>query len=235
MAPWWLALPLPVVELVGAGLIARRFKASGYPAFLAYLLTEALWNLAGLYAYWIAALAGTPFRMALRAVALAEVFRLSRSTWTWPEIRRTTLYALVGIAGVTAAVWKESGLSPIESFLAFRQYYHVALAVALWALEIRSRRWPMLEAKRHRAYRLGMTAWMTVLAIGSSFVPGGLGYALWPADNGSPVWMDVRIAVCGCLTLTVAAMTVAMTAGPSKRSARIAGCSRRSNVVQMAA
>jgi hypothetical protein len=228
----WITLLLPAVEIAGAGYLFRRIRWTGYPALMSYLVFESAFNAWNTFDYRTAVLVGMLPRMALRAWVVWEVFRLSRSCWPLSEVRKTAISAVCAVSGVVALLWWRTHLSPLDTFFLARQYYHIGLAAALWALVMRSFRWPMLEHRRNRAYRYGMAVWMTVMAVGSTFTRGGLGYGLF--DYTEDVWMVARLAVCACLAVTAGGLCLGMGVGePYKRAVRIAGCARRSNVIEM--
>lgn len=210
MAPLWLICSLPTVEVLAAWAISRRVSWRKHPALITYLLTEALWQPLA----WL----GVPvepwsrlIQVAIRTAAVFEVLRYSRV-----DVKRRWALCAAGVAVFAAAL---AGMTAPQTLYLARSYYQVMLAAVLAAVAVR--RWwsPMLEPRRHHACRLGLAAWLAVIAVSGSFVRGGLGYRFAPHTR--EVWGWVDVLTYAALVLVVVAMAVAMVAGaPRKVTAR---------------
>lgn len=211
MAPLTLVLSLPAAEIFAAGWLWQRIPARRYPALLCYLLADSMLHLwaavPGQYAD--ASMVGMAPRLALLAWVTVEACRRARASWGVTEARSMSVWAAgaVGLATVAAC----SNLSPLTSWFVARQYAYLSLASVLWALIIRCVRTPVLEHPRDRAYRWGMAAWVSVLGIGSSFTPGGIGFAI--VRPGPLWWGTVQTGVIVSLIAVTIGLCAAMGAG----------------------
>lgn len=204
---------LPAVQVIGAWLICSRLSYQKHPALVAYLITESLWQPLA----WL----GVPIepwarliQIPIRTAMVFEVLRYSRI----PARPRLVIPAL---AASVALAFAARGLTGTQTLYLARQYYHVLLCAALlWAVIWRWRA-PVLECARHRVYRVGAAAWMTVLAASGSFVRGGIGYRIFPHTQAA--WDVVNVLTYAALVVVVGAMAVAMTASaPRKAAAKVA-------------
>jgi hypothetical protein len=227
-----LTLLLLAVEFAGAGFLIYRRLWRDFPASISYLAfcfashAASLWNQP--VALTVSLLPG----FVLRCWMLSEVYARSRSQW---EPREARIMAAIGVGAalaLTAGTWMLEDRPALGNIAAANEYLTLALMGGSWALVARARWWPMLERVRNRAYRAGVAGIMTVLGLSSGFGRGGFAYAFVPQTEDA--WMAVRIGVLGSLSLIVAAMVIGMARQEhSKRVARIAGCAKRSNVVEM--
>lgn len=223
MTPLWLSLLQPLVELAATLWLYRRVNLRRYPAFGLYLLTEACWHLiaaasnadAAYRGYGSLLRAGHPFRMVLRAWVVFEVFQHARVDLDF-RARAKAISAAVIACGVIC-LWTCTGVSPFGSFMLFRQYYQIVLAMALWALCLGA--WPRMElvSQERWAHRYGVLASMTVLALSGTFVDRGLAYSVLPSDPST--WELATLLTYVSLTLTVSGMAYGMTRTAPKRKA----------------
>ena len=99
----------------------------------------------------------------------------------------------------------------------FNQYYHLLLCAALSSIAVR--RWlvPMLECRRHKVYRVGMAAWLAVIAGAGCFVRGGIAYRFFPYSRET--WIAADRAIYIALIVVVSALAVAFVASMPRRKA----------------
>lgn len=195
-------LPLSLVEIGCAGWLLRHIAYKRYPALMFYLVTEAVWHLiAALWAVEYATRIGGPFRMGMRAWVVCEVFwfacvRLSRRQ----RMRAIGVMLLASVFGMLATDVVVH-LTAIEHFFSLRQYFHIALALAIDALVVYVWRHPVPENRDHKAYRIGMSICMSVLALSGTFVSGGFGYAIFPYELRTHTVADYATNVLLALAL----------------------------------
>jgi hypothetical protein len=178
----WIAWLLPIIELGAAARLASRVWRKPYRILLAFLLVEAVSHILLLLSIrWRVAawLFGQPVRMAVRALATLEVLHRGCVPMTAGQRWRAVCWvmSLSLLCCGFFEVWK---LSPMRSFVLFREFFHLILAAALLGLCIHLHREPIAENPDHRYSRLGMTAAMVLLAAAGTFVPNGLGYMIFP-------------------------------------------------------
>lgn len=177
------ALLLPFLEVAAALWLVHRVYWRRYPALLLYLVGDAATitlNVLAAPNWYTGWLAGQPARMLLRTFFCFEILLFGCVRLT----RRSKAQAIASIAlsslaagGVTA--WLV-GLSPWQSFLVFRQYFHLGLAAAVLGLNVHLWRNPIAENAEHRAYRLIGSLMLVRIALSGMFVPGGFGYLVFP-------------------------------------------------------
>jgi len=213
MTPLFLKITLPVVELIGALVLARRITWKKYPAFIAYLASEAIWQ--GLAFDGIS----FPFttrlvQLVVRTLAVLEVLpvQIPRKFvyWAW------ALWAAVSLcAAAPASSW-------LQRVYLFRQYWHIGLCCTLayviaWRLRIPARWRPVLESARGRACRLGMSAYIGVRTISGMFFAGGLAFKLF--RYSSRTLRIVDLLTYSALLVTVLVTVGAMLAAGKERKA----------------
>lgn len=228
MTPLALRLALPAVQIIGALVISRRISWRQHPALIAYLASEGLWRLAELAGIPAWAL---PLQLAIqigiRTAATFEVFAYARLA-----IPARLRGALVGLAlSASAFLAGASSGTPAQRMLLFRQHYLAVLCIALVALVTWRLARPVLECARHRIYRLGLAAWIGVMACAGTFVRGGWGYKILPYSR--EMWQAVELLTYGALVTTIAVMTAAMVAALPRRRAVAAVAVQRRKVVEM--
>lgn len=177
------ALILSLLEVGAVLWLVRRIYWRRYPALLAYLLGDAVAIAATVlfaqnwYAGW---LTSQPVRMLLRAFFCLEILylgcvRLNRAQ----KVRAVAAMAASSLAaGAVTAV--TVGLTPWQSFLVFRQYFHLELAAVAVGLSLHLWRNPIAENSEHRAYRVIGTLMLVRIAVSGMFVRGGFGYVIFP-------------------------------------------------------
>lgn len=204
MTPYALRLALPAVQLIGAVLICRRISWRNHPALIGYLGSEAAWQILALCGFTLPPLAAA-IQLAARTAVVLEVLTFARIHLD-RDVRGTAIG--IALAACAFAAGTNTGLTVRQELYLFRQYYHLVLCATILAAVIRRWRWPMLECARHRIYRLGMAAWLLVIALAGTFVRGGLGYYLLPYDRAT--WEAVNLATYGALLVITGAMAAAM-------------------------
>jgi hypothetical protein len=220
VTPLYLKLAVPAVQLAGGVIISRRISWRAHPAFIAYLASEFLVRLLILADYNLV-LAFTLLRIVVRTAVVFEVLAFARI-----QISREARGRAVGLslAASAFAAGCPQGLILGEKTALFNQYYHLVLCAALlvvvilrWAVPISGHKAkriyqlalvPLRECRRHTVYRLGIAAWLLVVAAAGCFVRGGLGYRLLPYNRST--WAAVDLATYSALLLVVGAMTLAM-------------------------
>lgn len=213
MTPLTLQLALPAVQLVGAVLVGRRISWRKHPALIAYLVSEALGTLLvtafpSLKPYWTCGV-----QIPVRTAVVLEVLTFARMAVERPV---PAICSALGLSIGAAALAHQTRL---EQLYLARQYYLLILCAALVAVVIRRAIWPVLECARHRIYRLGITAWLGVIAIAGTFVKNGLAYRVFPYDKTT--WEAASIATYAVLTVVVGAMCLAMVNLPKKIPAKV--------------
>jgi hypothetical protein len=144
----------------------------------------------------------TPPELAARMVEQADI-----------QPGQRVLEPSVGTGNIAKAIFAAAPVH-LENFFVFRGYFHLVLAVSLWWLVLWWMRQQMIAENRdHRAYRQGMTAWFTNLALAGMFVKGGAGYWVFTFSNG--VWWWANVAAYTWLILNVAWLAWAMTSNIS--------------------
>ncbi len=214
MTTLWLALFLAVCELATYLWLRSRIAYKRYLGLMAYLLIEAACHAGGAYDYQIDTRYSQPLRMGMRAWVVVEVFRFACLNFK-PRERARLIGEAITISGTCAwlvAIWTR--LTPLENFFIFRGYYHIVLAAALWWLVAWwLRKQMVMENQDHRAYRQGMTVWLTIVAIGGLFVNGSAGYWIFPFHKA--VWWWVRVVGMALLAVNVLWMGWRMTSDVS--------------------
>lgn len=215
MTPLTLQLALPVVQLAGVAMVGRRISWRKHPALIAYLVSEALGTLLisafpSLKTLWTCCV-----QIPVRTAVVLEVLTFARMPVKVPSL------AVAGSLGLCAfAATLAPELKLIEKLYLFRQYYHLVLFAALLSVVIRRAIRPVLECARHRVYRLGVTAWLGVIAAASTFVNGGVGFR-W-VSHTPKTWGAVNTVTYGSLILVICVMIVAMVASlPKKIPAKV--------------
>jgi hypothetical protein len=201
-------LLLPALQLAVCGWIIYRIHWRRYPALLTYLVVEALSTTAVLLSgpAWVTTwVFSQPFRMAVRLSLVYEVFRLScrplaRLIDRLKVAAGVIVFSVAGSGIVSVAL----GLSALQSFASFRQFFHLTLALMLAVLYLDVWRNPIGENHEHRYYRTIMTLNMIRIAIGAAFVKGGIGYML------TPYTMTTWKIVDTCSWLAAIALTAAL-------------------------
>lgn len=208
MTPLWLGSLLPAAELSATAWLTRRVDVRRYPALITYLLSESGWHVAAVAQYTLATRYAQPWRIGMRAWVIFEVFRLSCIYLNRAQRIKVVAGAVLSSLVAAAGMRYLSHLSPIESFFIARQYVHLMMAAAMWALCLGA--WPRLRvvSRERSAYRWGVLAWMTVHALSGMFVRGGLGYMLAP--YAMPTWDTVNVASYGALVLTATGLAWGM-------------------------
>lgn len=223
---------LLAIHSAGAGVLIHRTRWRDYPAFMSYLAYSIVAGALALKWYEIVITAGLPLGILLRCWIIVEDYQQTRSQWPRREaiITGSLALGLALVASVGAWVLEDRPL--IGNVFAAGQYPTLALMGFSWAITIRAHWWPMLERRRNRAYRWGVTAILTILGISSTFGRYALAYGV--LHHTQATWEAVRLAVTASLALTVTAMVVGM-AWPEtvKRCARFSGSCRRSNVIEI--
>lgn len=177
MTPLYLSSLLPVAELGSFVLLRRRGALRRFPVLTTYLASEAFWHVAVVCNYQIGTRWAMPLRTGMRALLVLEAFRLScrvLSSRRRALVLGVSAGAAGALAGLTALL---TGLSPLESLMAFREYAHLILAAAMWALCLGAWQPRLQIVSRDRStYRWGVTTMLTVHAITGTFIHHGLGY-----------------------------------------------------------
>jgi hypothetical protein len=204
MTPFTLKLVLPAVQLLGAVLICRRISWRNHPALIGYLGSEAAWQVLALCSFTLPPLAAA-VQLAIRTAVVLEVLSFARVRLE-PEVRGAAIG--IAMAACALAAGATTGLTAQQEMYLFRQYYHLILCATILAAVIRRAQWPMLECGRHKVYRLGMAAWLLVVALAGTFVRGGIGYYLLPYERAT--WEAVNLATYATLIVIVGTMAVAM-------------------------
>ena len=177
------ALLLPFLEVAAALWLVHRVYWQRYPALLLYLIGDAAaitLNVLVAPNWYTGWLTGQPARMLLRTFFCFEILWFGCVRLARPQkaqaIAAIAFSSLVA-GGITA--WLV-GLSPWQSFLVFRQYFHLGLAAAVVGLDVHLWRNPIAENAEHRAYRLIGSLMLVRIALSGMFVPGGFGYLVFP-------------------------------------------------------
>lgn len=194
-----------VVELAGCAWLCRRMAARwrSHPALLAYLASDALGALLG--ALWPAAsLWYMPVWVVVRTWVVYEIALLGRTAMPNKPWR----LAVIAAALCCFAARVTPDLTVVQHIYLARSYYHLALAGAIAAVVWYRWRRPILECARHKACRLGVAAWLLVIAGAGCFVKGGLGYRLFPYTRHT--WELVNTAVYSLLLLVICGLVVGM-------------------------
>jgi len=210
MTPLWVSLLEPLAELTATAFLATKLNSfKRYPALSVYLLTEALWHT--LYAFPatlpIVRLAH-PLRMLARAWVVTELFRLGGVELRDRKRTIVAAVALLACCGAAMLAAFTRHLDPFYTLMVFRQYFHAYLTLALLALELGM--WPRIQivSRERIAYRRGMLAWLTILAVSGMFAGAGLGYGVFPWNDST--YGIVTLATYASLTATVSAMAWGM-------------------------
>lgn len=177
------ALLLPLLEVAAALWLVHRVYWRRYPALLLYLIGDAAaitLNVLAAPNWYTGWLTGQPIRMLLRAFLCFEILwfgcvRLARPRKAQAIVAAACSSLVAG--GITACL---VGLSPWQSFLVFRQYFHLELAAAVVGLGVHLWRNPIAENAEHRAYRRIGSLMLIRIALSGMFVPGGFGYLVFP-------------------------------------------------------
>lgn len=211
MTPLYLRLAVPLIELLAAIVIMRRMSWKAHPALIGYLISEFLTRILSLPNYNLV-LAFTLIRIVARTAVVFEVLKFARVPVP-PEVRGPAVGMALAASAFAAGATR--GLSVGQQTALFNQYYHLLLCVAL--LSIAVRRWimPKLECRRHRVYRVGMAAWLAVVAWASCFVRGGVAYLLVPYK--AETWHRADYTTCVALIIVVSTMAGAMVRSMPKR------------------
>ncbi len=177
------ALVLPVLQLATALWLIRRVHWRRYPALLLYLTGDAAAITANVlfahnwYGGW---LAGQPFRMLLRAALCFEILYFGCVRLNAAERLRALGAVAATSLSAGAATAMLVKLTPWQSLLIFRQYFHLELAAIVAGMNIYLWRNPIGENAEHRAYRQIGSLILVRIAISGLFVPAGFGYLLFP-------------------------------------------------------
>lgn len=230
MTPLSLQLAMPVVQVIGAGVIMSRIPWRDLPALTSLMCSEAFFqglSFGGVplpsWALWV--------RVMVIAAVSAEVLAYARV-----EVSRELRGRAVALALATAAFLASlaPGLTPMQRVYLFRSYFLLAPCAVIVGAAIVRHINPVLEPKRVRAYRLGAVAWILNLTIAGAFVKGGLGYRILPYTLGT--WQTVNLASYAALILTVSGMSLAMwlSVRPKRRGAGAMAAPQVSRVVAIA-
>lgn len=220
MSPLYLRLAVPAIELLAAIVIMRRIPWRSHPALIAYLASEFVTRavvLSDASRYSEIVLALALVRIVARTAVTLEVLTFARVAIP-PEIRGPAVG--LALAASAFAAGCTPGLNVAQSTALFNQYYHLLLCVALSSIAVR--RWlvPMLECRRHRVYRVGMAAWLAVIAGAGCFVRGGLAYRIFPYTKAT--WAAADMATYAALIVVVSVMAWQMVASlPKKVPAKV--------------
>ncbi len=177
------ALILPALQLASAAWLVYRVHWRRYPALLAYLVGDAAAIAANvlLAQDWITGwLSSQPLRMVLRASLCCEIL------WTGcvrlkPAQRARAIVTMTAAALAAGTLLTLAvGYAPWDSFLVFRQFFHLELAAVVCALTVHLRRNPIVENAEHRAYRVIGSLILVRIAIAGMFVRSGFGYLIFP-------------------------------------------------------
>ena len=178
----WIGWLLPIIELGAVVHLASRVWRKPNRMLLTFLLIEAMSQIIVLLsirwrvAAWVT---GQPVRMVVRALATAEV--LHRGCVPMSATQRWRAFGCVtGLSLVCCCLFGALRLSPLRSFVLFREFFHLILASALLGLCILRSREQIAENADHLYSRIGMTAVMVLLAAAGTFVPNGFGYMIFP-------------------------------------------------------
>ncbi len=177
------ALLLPILEVAAALWLIHRIYWRRYPALLMYLTGDAAaiaLNVLVAPNWYTGWLTGQPIRMLLRAFLCLEVLWFGCVRLAAPQkAKAITAIAFSSLAAGGITAWLV-GLSPWQSFLVFRQYFHLELAAAVVGLNVHLWRNPIAENAEHRAFRLIVSLMLVRIALSAMFVPGGFGYLVFP-------------------------------------------------------
>ncbi len=212
VTPLPMQLLLPAVVVFSAGLVVWKFSYREYPALIRFML-------------WCAFFEGYTFRntspfphwlmLAQAAVGMAialEVFTVRRL-----RISREAQGRLVGAMFATSALLAglRMDLTVLQRAYLMRSYLMLMVAAIPAAVTVYRIFRPTLECKRHVIYGVGASIWLLALAGSLSFVPGGLGYVVFPSTMAT--WRIANLAAYIILPLTVAGMSLAMVASAPGR------------------
>jgi hypothetical protein len=177
------ALILSLLEVAAVVWLVRRVYWRRYPALLLYLVGDAAAIATTvLFAqnWTVGWLSSQPLRMALRAFFCFEILYLGCVRLNRSQKARAIAAMAVSSVVAGAATALVVGLTPWQSFLIFRQYFHLELAALAVGLSIHLWRNPIAENSEHRAYRTIGTLMLVRIALSGMFVTGGLGYLIFP-------------------------------------------------------
>ncbi len=211
----WIAWLLPIIELGAAARLASRVWRKPYRVLLAFLVAEAVSQIIVLLsirwrvAVWVSS---QPIRMAIRALATAEVLHRGCVPMTVAQRWRAASWvtSLSLMCCCLFGVWK---LSPLRSFVLFREFFHLTLAAALLGFCIHLWREPIAENADHRYSRYGFTAAIALLAAAGTFVPNGFGYMIFPYTMAT--WKIVDRVQYVAMMVVIPAMAWGMTSNIS--------------------
>lgn len=177
------ALALSLLELAAVFWLIRRLYWRRYPALLLYLVGDAISiAITVLFArnWYVGWLASQPVRMLLRALFCFEILYLGCVRLNGAQKARAiaAITASSVLAGAGTAILV--GLTPWESFLVFRQYFHLELAAVAVGLSVHLWRNPIGENAEHRSFRIIGTLMLLRIAVSGMFVHGGFGYLVLP-------------------------------------------------------
>lgn len=216
MTPLYLQLLMPAVQVIGAGLIISRVTWRHHPALITWLLSEVFFQaltFGGSPAPHWTILAKT----AILSAVCVEVLQYSRIA-----VGREAKGLAIGAALVTAAFLSgiPVSMTVMQRAYLFRSYFLLAPAAVLIGAALVRAVWPVLECRRHKAYRIGAALWIAEVAISGAFVKGGVGYRLLPYTRHT--WDVVNLATYAALIVTVTAMSLAirLSVSPRKRAAQ---------------
>lgn len=217
MTPLLLKLALPIVQFGGAILISRRVSWRKHPALITYLTSEATWQVLALLGVSVH-LWAIPIQIAIRAAVVLEVAKFARIDLSG----RASPFMGLLLAAAAFAAGCAHGFSVTQRVYLFRQYAVLGLCGALGCIVLHRALVTVLECRRHRLYRIGVTAWIAVIAVAGTFVRGGLGYRFLPYTQKT--WSIVDLATYCALIVTVGALALAIagTVPARKVQARVA-------------
>lgn len=203
MTPLLLQLLKSAAIVAGAGIVLYRFSWREYPALISWMLWEV--------AYQVATLGGRDIPPVMMLVqdglclaVICEVIFLSRIDVRLGATVRTFV-AVMAAAKILASL---PDLTAMQEWYLFRSYVLWAAFVVLAGITVRRWTFAIPERKVNRVYRVGMTAWVFVLALSGSFVKGGIGYKIFPYTMRT--WNTMHLISCAAVAVTVLAMSAAM-------------------------
>lgn len=214
---YW-ALFLPLLHVAAALWLIHRVYWRRYPALLVYLLGEAAAITANvlLAQNWLTGwLASQPVRMVLRALLCFEILYLGCVRLDRGQKARAIGAMTAAALGVAALIAVPVGYAPWDSFMVFRQFFHLELAAVALGLSLYLWRNPIAENSEHRAYRTFGTLILVRIAVAGMFVRGGLGYLVFPYTRET--WEAVNAGSWIAAALLVVLLAWRMTCSFSSR------------------